>query len=135
MPTSQHRPIRAQSNASGLSGGQRSACAFADHLAFVLGERRHNVQDEPGSVRHIDGKKVRPGFHQRRYERHAAGKPIELRDEQGRFLALAGVKGFAQLGAVVLAAALDFYELGDDARGSARKELAYRFALSVEAET
>jgi hypothetical protein len=77
-----------------------TACGFRalrDHLCFVLGDGRQNVNREAVGLREIDGVKLHPGLHQVRYERHVPGKPIKLRDDQGGAVKAAELEGFGEL--------------------------------------
>jgi hypothetical protein len=129
----EHSTVGPESYATSLGGSPCSAGAFADHLAFVLGECRHDMEDEPGGVRHVHGQEVGLGFHEHQYEGHASCQAIQFGDQQRCLLALTEGKGFLQLRPVVFAAVFDLDKPSDQIGGPADEELPDGFLLGLKA--
>jgi hypothetical protein len=146
MPGGDTRAIQSQLDATGLCGCEGGLGPLRNHLAFVLGEGGHDVQNQPAGMGHIDGHKIRRALHQVGDEGDVAGETIQFGDQQGRLVPAARLQGERELRSVVLGAGLDLDELGDDlspgalAKGDATgcsargEELIDRFALRVEAK-
>ena len=127
--------VRAQPDTTGLGGCQGGFRSFPDHIAFMLSEGRHDVQHEPGGVRHVHGQEIGLRLHRSGDERHAAGKPVELGDQQRRrLLALAGGKGVLEFGPVAFATALDLDVFGDHVGGPSGQILVNGFLLRFQSE-
>jgi hypothetical protein len=68
----------AKLHASPLGRGESRLRALRDHLGFVLGHGRHDVDGEPVGLRKIDRLELDAGLHQVRDKGHIAGQPVEL---------------------------------------------------------
>ncbi len=53
------RAVEAELDAPGLGGGEGCPGALGDHLALVLGEGGHDVQDQARGVQHTTTRKAR----------------------------------------------------------------------------
>jgi hypothetical protein len=65
-----------------LGLGERRPCALANHLAFVLGDRRQDVNGELIGVGHVARDKVHLAVLEIGDKRHVAGEAVKLGDKQ-----------------------------------------------------
>lgn len=124
----------AEPDASELCLRHRRAGAFGDHRPLVFGHGGEDVNREPGRFRHIDRPEVHPAFHQVRDERHRAGKPVELGDQQRCLFAAAEIERPAKLGTIRPLAAFDLGEVARERPADPGKIPENCFALGVESE-
>ena len=80
----------AELDATGFGGGQRMACAFADHVSLVLGSSGEHVKRQPVAPRHVGKGEIEClTIHQRAMN-------ATLRESRSSFVASKG--GLALLG-------------------------------------
>lgn len=116
-----------------LGLGQGNAGALGNHLALMLGDGGEDVQGQPVGTRHVHGDELDPALHQACDEGDVAGQPVELGDDQRGALPLAGGDGGMEFRPVVLPAALDLGEFGEDVATPSRK-ISDGAALGLQSE-
>jgi len=126
------RAIEAKVDATDHGSGESGLCALANHLAFVFGESRHDVQDEARDMGNIDGDRIRGPFHQIGNERYIARGAIQFCDQKSRLVLAADNQNLSESGPVVLAAALDLDKLGNDGAATADQVARDSFALCFQ---
>jgi hypothetical protein len=107
--------------------------ALGNHLAFMLGHCREDVNCEPVRAQHIHGDRFNIAVHQAGNEMDVAGEPVKLGDDQ-RGAALPSLcEGRKELRPVILAPALHFHERGGQL-ALACHEACNGFALCIHAK-
>jgi hypothetical protein len=126
-------PEPSKLRAPGFGCHERCLRPGTDHLAFVLGHGRQDVDGKAVRLREVDGYEVDPALHQVGHEGDIAGEAIEFRDDEGGTVGAAECQSLGQAGPIGPLAALHLHELGDDR--AAGDISGYRSALRLEPET
>lgn len=112
----------------------RRLCSLGDHGPLVFGHGGEDVDREPGRLRHIDGQKLHPTFHEIRNKGHRPGQSVELGDQEGCLFPAAKIERPAKLGAIRSPAALDFGKLARELATDPGEIPGNRLTLCVQSE-